>query len=95
MSVFLYSLYNYINYNAKYTRDNFIKELCTYIPQRIKNVEKEINELTSQVENLSIRKITEGSSKYAQKQYRKHKKELASKKIEIENLKNKLNEINK
>jgi hypothetical protein len=43
-------------------------------------VEKEISELISQVEKLSIRIIPEGSSKYAKKQIRKHNNELASKK---------------
>lgn len=80
MGCFLDSLHNYILYNAKYIRYILIKELCTYIPQTIKNVEKEISELISQVEKLSIRIIPEGSSKYAKKQIRKHNNELASKK---------------
>jgi len=79
---FLLNTNAYIQYNAKYTRDILIKEMCTHIPETIKNMEKKIKEkeLTSQVENISVKPITEGSSKYAKKKFKQHNNELASKK---------------
>ena len=62
--------------------------MSTYIPVIIKNLEEEINEKTSQIENISIEPNKEGSSKYGKTKIKHKNKELASqsKKIEIEKL---------
>jgi hypothetical protein len=95
--VFLNNLYKYIEYNEQYTKNIFINDMLSQIPKIIQNLEKDIRELTSEVELLSIIKLnlTKRTSKYAEKQNIKHIEELLSKKKEIEILNNKLNEINK
>jgi hypothetical protein len=97
---FLSSIYTYINKNAQYTRDLFIKEMRIHIPKTNKNVENKIKELTTHCEKITPKTITEGTSKYAQKKtitegtskyaqkkFKQHNTELAATKIEIENLK--------
>jgi len=55
---FIRKINNYIQRNAKYTWDILIKEMSTQIPVIITNVEKKIQEKTSQIEKISI-EITE------------------------------------
>lgn len=69
----------YIQYNAKYTWDILINEMSTHIPETIENMEKKIKELTSQIENISIETIKEGSSKYGKTKFKQQNNELASK----------------
>jgi hypothetical protein len=95
---FLSKINTYIQCNAKYTWDILIKEMSTYIPVIIKNVEEKIKEKTSQIENISIETKKEGSSNYGKTKIKQKNNELASQskkieieKLEIEKLKNELN----
>lgn len=95
---FLRKINNYIECNAKYTWEILIKEMSTYIPVIIKNLEETIKEKISQIENISIETKKEGSSKYGKTKIKTKNNELTSQskkieieKLEIEKLKNELN----
>lgn len=79
---------NYIRNNAEYTKKILISQMLKQTPIVIQNIQKDISELTSQVEeSIKSGMIEEGTSKYSIKKYRKQKEELESKKIRIESLK--------
>jgi hypothetical protein len=94
---------NYILRNANYTWEILIKEMSMHIPVIIKNIEKKIQEKTSHIEKISIER-KEGRSNYGKTKIKYKNNELASQskqiekqieieKLEIEELKNKLNDF--
>jgi len=97
---FIRKISNYILRNAKYTWEILIKEMSMHIPVIIKNIEKKIQEKTSQIEKISIERKEERSN-YGKTKIKHKNNELASQskqiekqieieKLEIEELKNNL-----